>query len=573
MRVLTFRSLLLTSTTVAVFACGGRSPLDTTEFGVPGDTGGTADAFGSGGGVGKGGTVGSGGTGGAVGTGGGPVGKGGAVGTGGGTVGTGGGTVGTGGSPIGGSPGTGGAPVGGTGGSPVGGSPGTGGAPQMCFQGATCKVGSTCATPTPPGCTTDCKCDGSGHFQCGTSCQTTGTGGGPACVPGGKCAPGVGCVGPVPGQPMCQFQCQCGPSGSFQCAEGCSGPGPGPGPGMGGAPGQCLNCVSNVLQSGACSQQINQCGQACADLANCASQAGCLDAPNVVQCAAQAGCKLQPKAVQELVQLLDCAECQGCLGVCPVNPGQCGMGPIGPGPGPGPGPVGTGGGPQGCSSCISGVIQTGGCAGPVKACEQTPGCTKLAQCYQNAGCLDSPDILSCGAKSCPASGQAASALASLLQCAECSQCTGSCSSVGLCSGAGGSSSTTGTGGGPAQTCNDCVQQAQMQGQCQQQIQACVQAPDCSALLDCQNMCGDQACVDKCRQQHPKGTAGYDNIIFCLGCEVCGPQCAADVPPGFCQMPPPPGGLSERRHGSAARPSQRPSALGRNVAARVDSAAI
>ena len=99
----------------------------------------------------------------------------------------------------------------------------------------------------------------------------------------------------------------------------------------------------------------------------------------------------------------------------------------------------------------------------------------------------------------------------------------------------------GVGGSGPVTCNDCVQQAQTQGTCQPQIQECVQNPDCQALLTCQNNCADKTCVDGCKQQHPKGVPGYDGILYCLGCVACGTQCVNDVPPGFCQMPPPPGG--------------------------------
>ena len=97
------------------------------------------------------------------------------------------------------------------------------------------------------------------------------------------------------------------------------------------------------------------------------------------------------------------------------------------------------------------------------------------------------------------------------------------------------------GSGPPLTCNQCVQQAQMQGACQPQIQTCFSNPECSALVSCTNGCADQVCVDQCKQQHPKGAAGYDTVIYCFACAACGPSCMNDVPPGFCQMPPPPGG--------------------------------
>lgn len=403
---------------------------------------------------------------------------------------------------------------------------GTGGAPS-CSPGQVCPPGSGCAVPLGNGCTETCNCDPSGHFQCGTSCGPGGVGGAPGgCFPGQGCQPGTGCVGPVPGQPNCEYQCNCDFTGQYNCGETCSGP-----VGVGGGPG-CDQCVANTVGSGACPAESSQCQATpgCGALAKCGIASGCFsNGGNLAQCLQAVGCPFNPVAYMALIPLANCAECQGCQGICPTAPGQCGSGP-----------VGVGGGPQGCSSCIFDTLQTGGCPTESDTCFNTPGCTQLAQCYQNNGCFDSPDAITCGQKTCPSTLEAEGALVGFLQCAECGQCAGKCNGVGVCSaGAGGSSQGaggTGAGGtGSGLTCDQCVQQNQ--GQCSTEINACVSNPDCSQLLMCQQNCADQACIDGCSQKFPAGVAGYDAIIFCLGCKVCGNECSSQVPPDFCMTPP------------------------------------
>ena len=341
-------------------------------------------------------------------------------------------------------------------------------------------------------------------------CGTAGTGGGPStCQPGAKCQPGTGCAGPVPGQPNCSYQCNCGPNGTYQCGESCVGPG-----GAGGGPAGCTSCVQGAIKSPACGMQQAQCNGQCQQFVSCVLKTNCAQSPNPVQCANQAGCNAPGGSVQAAVNLLNCAECQGCQGICPTQPNQCSGG--------------AGGGPSGCSNCVFSLIQTGGCPAESSKCAQTTGCFQLAQCLQNAGCLSSPDPVACGlTKGCKGTPAATDALTGFLTCAECGQCSNQCSGSTLCgpvsAGAGGSA-----GAPPQLTCDQCVQQNQ--DKCAAPINACFSDMECNALLQCmQNGADPQPCYD----QFPGGVPGYNAIVSCLACDACPTECAGNVPPDFC----------------------------------------
>lgn len=513
-------------------ACGGRSDVPGTGFDEP-----SPFLSGAAGGTGKAGG------GGKAGLGGGPAGFGGA---GPGTGGVGPGTGGVG-------PGAGGGPgTGGFGGAVEGGGPqscttcfSTTGAAQCPSDAKACLTSPTCAKfdscVKQLGCLelafggfTKCisQCGGAAQQQqwlglascqlCGSSCSFSacagassevcgaeGPGGGPqGCTQGAPCQAGSGCAGIDPFDPSCTNSCNC-VNGAFQCATTCSGPG------AGGGPGDCNSCVSSSAKA-VCPGLASQCAQfpGCTGLFDCITKTGCHSAPNPIACASQSGCFLPAgPATNVAADLSNCSKCNGC-GICPISPGECGSNP-GPGGGPGAG----GGSGQQCGDCTLGVIQTGQCPKELSQCEGTPGCLQVAQCAKSAGCLELADPVGCAQKSCKGTPQAFASFGNLFQCAGCGVCPFAC----LACGGGGA------GGGPAQSCDQCVQNNQFK--CQGQINACLADSQCQQFLDCvQNQD-----PDVCQQKFPKGVPGYQKIIQCLVCGACGGECANEIPPGFCAM--------------------------------------
>jgi hypothetical protein len=65
-------------------------------------------------------------------------------------------------------------------------------------------------------------------------------------------------------------------------------------------------------------------------------------------------------------------------------------------------------------------------------------------------------------------------------------------------------------------CQECVNcSTSPGGDCEDPAQSCFDSPPCAALVRCQNMCADQACVEQCVADHPEGEAGFFALLECV----------------------------------------------------------
>ena len=147
---------------------------------------------------------------------------------------------------------------------------------STCVQGAMCAAGDACQSKNG-NCTTECKCDTNGTYECATGCQacqapppacgsacspssigatcscadgqgnttscTCTPGGTPQplwecqpsspCGPGSKCTPGDQCT--LPEMNGCSLVCSCTANGVYDCTDSCAGQCPSPAPSVGSA--------------------------------------------------------------------------------------------------------------------------------------------------------------------------------------------------------------------------------------------------------------------------------------------------------------------------------------------------
>ena len=78
-------------------------------------------------------------------------------------------------------------------------------------------------------------------------------------------------------------------------------------------------------------------------------------------------------------------------------------------------------------------------------------------------------------------------------------------------------------------CDACTQASTSgQGACVPQVNTCLNTPDCEALLQCFNGCGNsQTCLQGCVNDHPSGYNVYLDIFECV-CDVgCADECAGE----------------------------------------------
>lgn len=90
-------------------------------------------------------------------------------------------------------------------------------------------------------------------------------------------------------------------------------------------------------------------------------------------------------------------------------------------------------------------------------------------------------------------------------------------------------------GQPTPQCDDCIQDS-IQGPCQPAFDQCFNDPECEAYGNCLGDCqGSGACCQSCDSQFPPQiVAAYTNLLACVFCNVCNPQCAGVVP-GLCDF--------------------------------------
>ncbi|NUP07941.1 MAG: hypothetical protein HOW73_17995 [Polyangiaceae bacterium] len=103
--------------------------------------------------------------------------------------------------------------------------------------------------------------------------------------------------------------------------------------------------------------------------------------------------------------------------------------------------------------------------------------------------------------------------------------------------------TTSVGGAPPNfvceigqsngNCDECAQHA-IETTCSDIFQACENGQDdCFAYAKCAANCfGDQACCSECAAHTPEGAQAYTDLIVCVACNACFPECNS-VAPGFC----------------------------------------
>jgi hypothetical protein len=73
-------------------------------------------------------------------------------------------------------------------------------------------------------------------------------------------------------------------------------------------------------------------------------------------------------------------------------------------------------------------------------------------------------------------------------------------------------------------CFDCV--TGMNGVCEDDLNICLNNPECVALSQCFGMCaaGDTQCQINCEQAHVFGIADYNAIVICWVCQECPNDC-------------------------------------------------
>ena len=86
------------------------------------------------------------------------------------------------------------------------------------------------------------------------------------------------------------------------------------------------------------------------------------------------------------------------------------------------------------------------------------------------------------------------------------------------------STSTGTfvcdGTGDCFGCQECA----LNGPCQASWDTCLNNPDCLGMLQCFQMCADEACPQECFDGYPGGQSDYLDLAFCILCDACYTDC-------------------------------------------------
>jgi hypothetical protein len=164
--------------------------------------------------------------------------------------------------------------------------------------------------------------------------------------------------------------------------------------------------------------------------------------------------------------------------------------------------------------CASGAD----CANEAAACVSSPDCNDLAQCA--LGCNGDPSCLADCINQFP---NGLSEFEPLVECVGCVACPNDCSQISQQLGCSGNSS-----GNPGSCDNggDCAQCASCAatGACAPELSACLQSPDCQAVVDCVTACGQPDCIEQCIQQNPNASPEVDALISCAICDQCPNDC-------------------------------------------------
>ncbi|MRG95945.1 hypothetical protein GF068_29090 [Polyangium spumosum] len=187
-------------------------------------------------------------------------------------------------------------------------------------------------------------------------------------------------------------------------------------------------------------------------------------------------------------------------------------------------------------ACYDGVCQpAGGCdtlndCGTCQQCAFDGLCSdELATCANNQECVDLFNCLNPASGVCDQACQqqcaqqypnAIDTYVDILDCIFCQECGSSCGVDPMAFGCPASCDNQNN----CQSCFDCSMA--MGGICEDDLQICLNNPECTMLSACINMCpaGDVQCQVQCEQTHPFGVADYNAIIICGVCQECPNDC-------------------------------------------------
>ncbi len=102
---------------------------------------------------------------------------------------------------------------------------------------------------------------------------------------------------------------------------------------------------------------------------------------------------------------------------------------------------------------------------------------------------------------------------------------------------GTSSTSSGSSSGwlppPSEWCSDCAEPA-VDGPCAWAWEACSDHFACNQLLKCHTDCEwTQECNEACDDIIPSGVPLFQDLIFCVACDLCGPPCAGSSLMVYC----------------------------------------
>jgi hypothetical protein len=240
---------------------------------------------------------------------------------------------------------------------------------------------------------------------------------------------------------------------------------------------------------------------ACASDADCTALITCGDACMDDTCFS-ACFAAHPTGASILDKLSTCVE------------GSCGTACGGP-PQPPPGSAcGFATGDATCDTCLG-----TSCCAQANACFGDADCTALLDCGD--ACNDSTCLAACEA----AHPSGAAKISAISTCVD-TTCGAACGGTpGLDAGSGPGPAPGPSPGSCGLTSSDPTCDACLDASCCAESTACVDDPQCVALVSCYDACTDDACATACDAAHPAGTAHLNAVFGCVqtNCATsCGP---------------------------------------------------